>query len=192
MEAKILYRTQRFISTETALRRAGIRARYLTATIKDAVETEENKLTLDSIKSDADFKRWYVLFGKSGSGKTYLMAALARKAVEAARSVVFGTAKELTDRIKYAAMDDRLAEIEKLKDCSLLIVDEINRISATPADLHTLFDIFSYRYDSFSQTAIMGNCDTAEFEKIFDEAFVRRFADMGLVVEFKKPFEVSK
>lgn len=178
----------RELMSDIDLTQAGFCYRHLKAKWESVVVTDENKSIIDSMRVDKKFEQWYILLGTSGSGKTYLLTLLARLAVDVCRSTVFTTARELTDRIKYAPMETRLEETTKIKKCKLLIIDEVSRIASTPADMLILFDVLNFRYNANLQTAMTSNSTVAEFTKMFDDAFLRRFSEVAMTVQFDKPF----
>src|SRR5699024_1032260 len=85
-----------------------------------------------------------ILQGPTGAGKTYLACALANKACQQYRSVLYLTASELFDRITVAERTDQKKRcLDSLVKVELLIIDDW--FLTTPSrdqvqQLHTLID----------------------------------------------------
>ena len=92
---------------------------------------------------------WLVLMGGFGSGKTHLAAAVANYRHSLGEDPIFVAVPDLLDHLRAAfsptstiSFDERF---ERVKTCSLLILDDLGTQSATPWAREKLYQIFNYR-----------------------------------------------
>lgn len=83
--------------------------------------------------------------GKVGSGKTHLLQAIARKALECRPGIkiCFYTAERLVEELARFAKDDRIFEFEsKLGRADFLLIDDTHLLAGKPMIQEVLFTIF--------------------------------------------------
>ncbi|MBN1178198.1 MAG: ATP-binding protein [Anaerolineae bacterium] len=104
---------------------------------------------------------WLLFKGGYGCGKTHLAAAIANRAVERGRPVLFITVPDLLDHLRAtfnpanpAAYDDRFEEVRTI---ALLILDDLGTESPTPWAQEKLFQLLNYRYNARLPTVITTN-----------------------------------
>ncbi len=92
---------------------------------------------------------WLLLQGRSGTGKTHLAAAIANARLAAGDQVIFSSASGLLDRLRstfdpfaWESYDNVFAQ---MRDCALLILDDLGDESPTPWALEKLYQLFNHR-----------------------------------------------
>lgn len=88
--------------------------------------------------------------GTFGTGKTHLAAAIAIQLMEQGYNVIFKTADDLLLDIK-ATFDEKSHEehrvLERMKNCELLVIDDIGKEQATDWSTSQLYAIINDRYE---------------------------------------------
>ena len=88
--------------------------------------------------------------GTFGTGKTHLAAAIAIQLMEQGYNVIFKTADDLLWDIK-ATFDEKSHEehrvLERMKNCELLVIDDIGKEQATDWSTSQLYAIINDRYE---------------------------------------------
>ena len=101
-----------------------------------------------------------ILAGKAGTGKTHLAKAIHEvKNKNSNRSVMVNVAAML-DSIKRAAQDEWYGVINRYKNASCLILDDLGKESMTDKNFEILFGIVDHRYKNHMQTIITTNAYT--------------------------------
>jgi DNA replication protein DnaC len=111
---------------------------------------------------------WLLFSGGYGCGKTHLAAAIANHRLDHGQPAVFVVIPDLLDHLRGAysphsetSYDERFAEV---RDCPLLILDDLGTESNTPWADEKLFQIFNYRYNAKLPTVITTNCELEEID----------------------------
>jgi DNA replication protein DnaC len=111
---------------------------------------------------------WLLFRGGYGSGKTHLAAAIANYRLDGGQPAVFVVIPDLLDHLRGAysphsdtSYDERFAEV---RDCPLLILDDLGTESNTPWADEKLFQIFNYRYNAKLPTVITTNSELEEID----------------------------
>ena len=103
-----------------------------------------------------------VLCGKPGTGKTGLMIGMARalreRAIAERRIIRFVTAPDMFDSLKQGFNDHTYAaQLEGLKTCALLLLDDLGAEHGTSWAMDRLFAILNARYNDELPTWITSN-----------------------------------
>lgn len=111
---------------------------------------------------------WLVLFGGYGCGKTHLAAAIANRAIERGRAVLFVVVPDLLDHLRATygpnspvSYDERFEEV---RNAPLLILDDLGTQSSTPWAQEKLFQILNHRYNARLPTVITSNQSLEEVD----------------------------
>jgi len=111
---------------------------------------------------------WLLLHGPFGCGKTHLAAAIANKRLEHGDLALFVTVPDLLDHLRAtfspsSAIDyDEL--FEKVRNTTLLVLDDLGAESPTPWAQEKLFQIFNHRYNAQLPTVVTSNVELERFE----------------------------
>lgn len=101
---------------------------------------------------------WFIIAGNPGSGKTHLCTAIVGKLIEGNKFVRYMLWREEAPRLK-ASINDREwydAEMDKLKRCDVLYIDDFLKGNVTDGDINLAFELLNDRYNTGRQTIISG------------------------------------
>lgn len=153
---------------EQRIGRAGIPKRFQQKTFDNFVADNPGKhRALNSMKRYAENFDEYkaqgkslILNGKTGTGKTHLVNALANYLVSKKKNPIFITAFDLVGKIKSCWRDKTKSEDEVIgcfSGCDLLIIDEVGVQYESEAEKVIMFDIINKRYEDMLPTIIVSN-----------------------------------
>lgn len=147
----------------------------------------------EAAKRYADEPRgWLVLTGNSGSGKTYLAAAIANHCIGLRISTYFMVVPDLLDHLratfgpKSEVTYDEL--FEQVRNVPLLILDDLGAQTSSSWATEKLFQVLNHRFNSRLPTVITTNVPLDRL----DESLQSRLTnpDMSKVVEVGRRFSV--
>lgn len=110
---------------------------------------------------------WFLIRGKTGSGKTHLAAAIANFAVSMGVPTLFITVPDLLDMLRSAYSDPESSfeeRFEEISRASLLVMDDFGTQNATPWAQEKLFQILNYRYINKLPLVVTTNLFLSEME----------------------------
>jgi len=132
------------------------------------------------------------LIGKPGTGKTHVMAALARSLIERGHPVLFTSVASLVERLLDAKRNLRLArELKRLDHFDCLALDDIGYVQHDRAEMEVLFALLAERYERKS-VMITSNLVFSKWDQIFKDpmttaAAIDRVVHHAVVLEFAGP-----
>ena len=101
---------------------------------------------------------WLVFQGPNGCGKTHLAAAIANRALEHGRDVVFAVVPDFLDHLRrsYAPGHDASHDdlFDRVRNASLLVLDDLGAQVASPWVQEKLFQVVNYRSVSRLPTVV--------------------------------------
>jgi DNA replication protein DnaC len=112
-----------------------------------------------------------LFIGKPGTGKTFLARALAYRACQATKRVVFVPAPKMLNDLHgaelHGALDRRL---RRYTHAELLVIDDFAVLEMDPAQAKLAFQVISERYDHRRATIITTNRAFKDWPKVFPDA----------------------
>jgi DNA replication protein DnaC len=120
--------------------------------------------------------------GNVGTGKTTLAMLVARRAMEADRTVAIYSLPRLLGLLRDTYHDDSVYSLNELLDrmCAvdLLHVDDVGAEQTSPWVLEQLYTIVNTRYEDGRAVVLTTNLDVEELERQIGERTVSRLSDM--------------
>lgn len=132
------------------------------------------------------------LIGRPGTGKSHVMAAIARALIEKNHPVLFTSVAKLVEKLLDAKRNLRLArELKRLDSFDCLALDDIGYVQHDRAEMEVLFALLAERYERKS-VMITSNLVFSKWDQIFKDpmttaAAIDRVVHHAVVLEFTGP-----
>jgi DNA replication protein DnaC len=129
-----------------------------------------------------------LVFGKPGSGKTHLLAALGEQLVQRGRSVLFATCSLLVQELLAAKRELKLERlIKRLAKVEALIIDDLGYVQQSREEMEVLFTLLAERYERGS-ILLTSNLPFSQWEQIFKNpmttaAAIDRLVHHSVIIE---------
>lgn len=131
-----------------------------------------------------------LMSGAPGLGKTFLSAAIARVVAENGSSVVYDTVTSILSRLedeKFSRTDDTdavRAETRRLRECDLLIADDLGTEMTTSFAVAALYELINTRLITGKKTIISTNLSPEELAKRYSPQIASRLMGEYTVLRF--------
>ena len=131
-------------------------------------------------------------FGKSGSGKTHLLAGIAQELVRHGRKVYFSTCSLLVQDLLIAKRDLKLSRLlKRLAGFDALMIDDIGYVQQSREEMEVLFTLLAERYERGS-VMLTSNLAFSKWEAIFKDpmttaAAIDRLVHHSVILELNIP-----
>lgn len=115
--------------------------------------------------------------GRSGLGKTYMCNCIAKAVMDKGLSVIYMSAYDLFDKMikqRFNLSDEEDESYNLLKDCDLLVIDDLGTEGVNNNTITEFFKIINARYLDNKSTVVSTNMSPAEINNIYSERIVSR------------------
>ena len=118
------------------------------------------------------------LTGPTGTGKTFISGCIAKSLIDRQKTVIYISAADLFDMYRKAAVreedDASGSRLEKIRDCDLLILDDLGTEAVSDFSVSKLFSLISHRLGKGLSTIISSNCDLNDISRTYGERISSR------------------
>ncbi len=131
-------------------------------------------------------------FGKSGSGKTHLLAGIAQELIRNGRRVYFSTCSLLVQELLIAKRDLKLSRLlKRLAGFDALMIDDIGYVQQSREEMEVLFTLLAERYER-GTVMLTSNLAFSKWEVIFKDpmttaAAIDRLVHHSVILELNIP-----
>lgn len=171
-------------------KKCGIGARYFSKTFSNfeirgnGKAISECKLYCKNFLKNRKEGKGLFLTGTVGTGKTHLIAAIidyiARLYKRKINRVMYFTSTGLLNEIRNSYNNNESEEfVHKVKNCSLLLIDDFGAEKTTDWVLETYFEIIDYRYSNLLPTIIATNLTDKEIKEKLSERIMSRIYEVN-------------
>lgn len=160
-------------------------ARIVPPMFRDAEVTRpEIKEWLAADVRDLSVKTALLLTGTVGAGKTFEAYGIIKHFLALERSVEYEVAPNLFLNLQPGALEDRAAYVQRLKSCTLLVIDDLGAHKDTEPREEALFLILDERYRWRRRTVLISNVVSREISKVVGDRLADRFTQICRSVPF--------
>lgn len=136
------------------------------------------EFSLNFIKNFDTTAESLFFYGDSGLGKTFLANCIAKELLDRGKSVIYRTAPDLIEGLRINKLNADSSSyneyLELLKECDLLIIDDLGTESITAFSLQEFFNILNTRLLLGKKFIISTNLPLSEIMAIYPERIYSR------------------
>jgi len=143
--------------------------------------------------SFVDRRENLLLFGKTGTGKTHLLSAIAQELVRSGRKVISSPCALLVQELLVAKRDLKLSRVlKRLSKYEVLLIDDIGYVQQSREEMEVLFTLLADRYER-GTVMLTSNLPFSKWEAIFKDpmttaaAIDRRLVHHSVILELNIP-----
>lgn len=131
-------------------------------------------------------------FGRSGSGKTHLLCAIAQELIRGGRKVYFSSCSLLVQELLVAKRDLKLSRVlKRLSGFDALMIDDIGYVQQSREEMEVLFTLLAERYERGS-VMLTSNLPFSKWDGIFKDpmttaAAIDRLVHHSVILELNIP-----
>ncbi len=139
----------------------------------------------------------YLLYGYTGVGKTYLLAALTNQLLDQGVVALFVTANQLTvllaQKLKLEAsfnpdmqeLDQCINDYADIVKAKFLVIDDLSATSMSDDERSLLQELLDLRQAEGGITSATSNSDLAQLTAVFGERIISRLAGQSTAIEIQ-------
>ena len=142
--------------------------------------------------SFVDHRENLLLFGKTGTGKTHLLSAIAQELVRKGRRVISWPCALLVQELLAAKRDLKLSRVlKRLSKYEALLIDDIGYVQQSREEMEVLFTLLAERYER-GTVMLTSNLPFSKWEAIFKDpmttaAAIDRLVHHSVILELNIP-----
>ena len=142
--------------------------------------------------SFVDRRENLLLFGKTGTGKTHLLSAIAQELVRSGRKVLSSPCALLVQELLVAKRDLKLKRVLKqLAKYEAILIDDIGYVQQSREEMEVLFTLLAERYER-GTVMLTSNLPFSKWETIFKDpmttaAAIDRLVHHSVILELNIP-----
>lgn len=125
------------------------------------------------------------MIGGTGLGKTHLSLSIAKVVIEKGFSVVYGSVPDLLRKIKeesFGQGDDDGEVLQTLKECDLLVLDDLGAEHESKYNISNLYEIINSRINNRKPIIVSTNFSVAEIRERYSDRIASRLLSMKCMV----------
>lgn len=140
---------------------------------------------------DSDYQNLF-FYGTVGTGKSFLSGCIAKELIESGHSVIYFSAAGLFETISrnmfdYKNKDDVLSFNGDLRDCDLLIIDDLGTEYHKAAAPSVLFSLLNQRHLNKKSTVISTNLSLEDLLNRYSDRVFSRITNQYSICKFTGP-----
>lgn len=144
----------------------------------DAARNALNKCRTFTENFDTQFEN-ILLFGDTGTGKTFLSHCIARELLDTGHSVIYFSASQLFDILAqntFSRDQAHAADYRNIFDCDLLIIDDLGTEFPNSFNASQFFVCLNERINRRKSTLISSNLNLLDIATIYSERIFSRIS----------------
>lgn len=148
---------------------------------REATPLNVSEKTKNAFKQAAAENKGMLIFGGTGSGKTYVLHALANEK----RLAVDNFVELLTQFRDYIQKGIYNQELKEYSNQEYLLIDDIGAEKTTDFVLEFLYLLTNSRYENMKRTVLTTNLSIKDFRERYGDRILSRISEMCLLFELE-------